>query len=97
MSKIARKVDFYKNDDLEDFLIALYKIDCGGGKIYAIISSDNFKKYMDYHQDMLNEEGHEISEYIIDLEVNSIKFLGKEKNHYLYFGEYELNDFIFNR
>ena len=90
------EVDFYKNEDLED-LIALYKIDCGGGKIYAIISPDNFKRYIEYHQDTLNEEGHEISGYTIDLEVNSIKFLGKEKNHYLYFGEYELNDFIFNR
>lgn len=83
----------FNSNPIESFIV-FYKIDCGGGKIYSIVSSDKFKQYIEHHEDMLNEDGHDISEYTIDLEVKSIKFFGKEKNHYLYFGEYELNDFI---
>ena len=90
------KVDFYKEDGKSN-LWAFYKIGCGGGKIHAVVSTDKFLQYIEYHQDKLNEDGHEISGHEINVELNVIKFSGLDERHYLYFGNYEVDDFIYNR
>lgn len=84
------EVEFYE-DTNEDF-IAFWKINCSGGEVHAIVSTDKFKQYVEFYQEKLEADGYEI-----DLELNVIKFLTSEKTHYLYFGNYEVNDFIYKR
>lgn len=90
------EVEFYK-DDGESNLWVFYKINCGGGEIYSIVSSDKFNQYVEYHKDRLNEKGAKIDKYEIDFELNVIRFLDSEKTHYLYFGNYGVDDFIYTR
>lgn len=95
--EIGIEVEFYKEDENSNLWI-FYEIGCAGGKIHSVVSADNFKKYIEYFLDKLEENGNEmIDGYTIDFELNVIKFKSLKKTHYLYFEKHGTNDFVYKR
>ena len=90
------EVSFYEQE--EDLLVVFWEIGCGGGKVHNIVTEENFYKYIDYYQKKLEKQGFDIVEHKFDGEVDVVEFLVRnEKSKYLYFGKYEVNDFIFKK
>lgn len=90
------EVEFYKIDD--NNLMVFYEIGCGGGKVYDVISEDKFIPYIDFYKKGLEAKGHKVQRYMINDKVNVVEFfVGKKEKLYLYFGKYEVNEFIFKR
>ena len=57
-----------------------------------------FRSYIDYFKKNLEEKGVDVKSFNVDAEYNFVEFLvGDEEKKYLYFGNYEVNDFIFKR
>jgi dCMP deaminase len=77
-----------------------WEIGCGGGKVHAVVSHNNFKKYVDYHVDQMKRQGIDVKMWTINKEFDIINIvIGKseKENKYLHFAKYETNEFIFNR
>lgn len=100
------EVSFYEKE--EDSLMAFWEVGCGGGKVHNIITDENYYKYIDYYQNKLKKQGFDVTGYDIleDAELYKLSvgetgvvefFVRNEKTKYLYFGKYEVNDFIFNK
>jgi dCMP deaminase len=79
-------------------LTVFWKIGCGGGKVFEVISDDKFFDYIEHYKKKLTDDGVDVEGHKIDEEHNAIEIiLGEGKNHYLYFGDYEVNEFIYKR
>jgi len=90
------EVQYYTIDD--NNLMAFWEIGCGGGKVFNVITEDKFIPYIDFYKKSLEAKGHKVSRYMINDKINVVEFfVGKKEKHYLYFGKYEVNDFIFKR
>lgn len=90
------EVQFYELSDTS--LVAFWEIGCGGGKVHDIITDENFMEYVEMFKHIQEDRGIEIEEYKIDEENSVIEyFVANGKNKYLYFGEFELNNFTHRR
>jgi len=90
------EVQYYQIDD--NNLMAFWDIGCGGGKVHSVITEDKFLSYIDSYKKDLESKGHKVQRYMINDKINVVEFfVGKKEKHYLYFGKYEVNDFIFKR
>jgi len=91
------EVDFYEDKSKTNHWV-FYKIKCGGGEIHAVVTHDNFERYIKYYVKNLEEDGVDVKSWAIDKEWTVVKiFVGKEETKYLYFKKHEVNDFIFKR
>lgn len=94
--EVGIDVSFYEEND--NGLISFWEIGCGGGKVHNIITNDKFFPYLDYYKRQLEKKGHKVSRYVVNDKKNIVEFfVGNQEKHYLHFGKYELNDFIFNK
>jgi dCMP deaminase len=90
------EVSFYKEP--ADDLIVFWEIGCGGGKVHNVISADKFNSYIDIYKTNMLKRGIKITRHNVNDKVGMIEFfVGKKEKLYLYFGKYEMNDFIFKR
>jgi dCMP deaminase len=91
------EVQFYKEP--ADSLIVFWKIGCGGGEVFNVISEDKFNVYIDFYKRKLESRGYSVKKYTVNDKIGVIEFdLGKGKEkHLLNYGKYEENDFIFKR
>jgi len=90
------EVQFYT--EKPDSLIAFWEIGCGGGKVHAVITEDKFNSFIDIYKTNLKKRGIIVTRHNVNDKVGMIEFfVGKKEKLYLYYGKYEMNDFIFNR
>ena len=94
--EVGIEVSFYEEE--ESKLMVFWEIGCGGGKVYNVITEDRFFNYVEYYKKKLEKQGFEIVKYEVNGEVDVVEFfVENEKSKYIYFGKYELNDFIFKK
>lgn len=74
-----------------------WEIGCGGGKVHAVVSHENFDKYVDYHCDRLLRAGADIRGWHIDENKIINILVGEKETLYLHFAKYEIDEFIFKR
>lgn len=90
------EVQFYAEPS--ETLIALWEIGCGGGRVHDIITADKFTSYIEKYKMKKIAQGVNITRYNINDKLGVIEFfVGKKEKLYLYFGNYEINQFIFKR
>jgi len=94
--EVGIEVTFYEEEN--EHLMAFWEINCGGGNVHNVITEEKFYNYLEYYKKKLEKQGFDIVEYKISDEVDVVEFLVRdEKSKYLYFGKYEVNDFIFKK
>jgi dCMP deaminase len=90
------EVDFYSEP--VDKLIVFWEIGCGGGKVHDVITADKFNSYIEIYKTNMLKKGVKITRHNVNDKIGVIEFfVGKKEKLYLYFGKYEMNDFIFKR
>ncbi len=90
------EVQFYKESESD--LIVFWKIGCGGGEVYDVISSDKFKSYIENYKRKLELEGVKVQKYMVNDKINTVEFfVGKNEKKYICYGNYEKDSFIFKR
>jgi len=90
------EVTFY--NEQKDILIAFWEIGCAGGRVHDIVTADKFSSYIDRYKKKKVEQGININRYNVNDKLGVIEFfVGKQEKIYLYYGNYEVNEFIFKR
>ena len=95
-NEVGIQVTFYK--EKKSNLISFWEIGCGGGKIHGVISSDLFNQFVYNFKARLQKQGYKIEKHIVNEDLKVIEFIFEDGSKKLVnYGNFELNEFMYNR